>query len=257
MIRGDRWRPAILTTQLAVAAILLGSWFSPMTRPLWDHLDAAAFHLLHGSVVTGSDPWRLFWAATNTRLFDAVSAVVFAIVFLSWVVAGGWARLPDRIAAGVLLTLVTVLVLHVSSNIIFTFERLSPSLVLEPVFRLSPLIEGVKVKDQSGNSFPGDHGTAVVHFAAFIWAFCGRTRGLVALAVALFVVMPRMMGGAHWITDLLVGSASIALVSTALLLATPLAGLLVAFIARPLAAIASALARRGLAPEALKRPAAD
>ena len=67
---------------------------------------------------------------------------------------------------------VTVMVLHVSSNVIFTFDRLSPSLVLEPVFRLSEVVTSVKVKDVSGNSFPGDHGTAVglftfVHLGVF------------------------------------------------------------------------------------------
>ena len=38
--------------------------------------------------------------------------------------------------------------------------------VLEPVYRLKDVITSVKVKDVSSNSFPGDHGTAVVLFTA-------------------------------------------------------------------------------------------
>jgi membrane-associated phospholipid phosphatase len=230
-----RWRPGLLCLQILLAALLLGSWWWPASRPVWDAIDAFAFHALHGTVVSGGDTWRLFWAYTNTRAFDGLSALVFAAIFLDWIRLGGWRHAPVRIAQGVVVAVVTVAVLHVSSNLIFTFERLSPSLVLKPVFLLSEMVDGIKVKDHSGNSFPGDHGTAVVHFAALICVFAGRRHGIAAVGVAAFVVLPRMIGGAHWITDLLVGSLSIALVSTGLLLATPLAAIMVRWVSRPIA----------------------
>ncbi|MBT6275764.1 MAG: phosphatase PAP2 family protein, partial [Chromatiales bacterium] len=180
-----------------------------------------AFNVFHGHLAHSGRAWHLFWAATNTRLFDGVSASVFGFIFFTYIWAGGWDAVPKRVAQGVFLAGFTVIVLYISTKQIFVFERFSPSLVLEPVVRLSTLITEVKVKDASGNAFPGDHGTAVMLFTCFIWAFAGRRRGLAALGVACFVVLPRMVSGAHWITDLLVGSASIALVSVSLALATP------------------------------------
>lgn len=243
------WRPVLFIACPLIATILLLSWSWPVTREYWDALDAAAFYWLHGSIVDGSNGWRVFWAYANTRAVDAVSALIFAGIFFTWIWRGGWQSAPERIAEGCFLFGVSVLVLHVSSNMIFTFERLSPSLVLEPVFRLSEVVTSVKVKDVSGNSFPGDHGTAVSLFTVFIWVFSGWRRGLAALALAIFAVLPRLMGGAHWITDLLVGSASIALVTTGLTFGTPFAKWCLALLTLALRKILSIAARFGVVPQ--------
>ena len=213
-----------------------------------DALDAAAFYWLHGSIVDGSDGWRGFgpcqYESRRCRL-----RTHFRRHFLHLDMAWRLASAPERIAEGCFLFGVSVLVLHVSSNMIFTFERLSPSLVLEPVFRLSEVVTSVKVKDVSGNSFPGDHGTAVSLFTVFIWVFSGWRRGLAALALAIFAVLPRLMGGAHWITDLLVGSASIALVTTGLTFGTPIAKWCLALLTLALRKILSIAARFGVVPQ--------
>ena len=189
------WRPVFLISCLFTAALLLSSWWWPVTREYWDALDAAAFYWLHGSILDGGNDWRVFWAYANTRPIDGISALLFASIFFTWIWRGGWSSAPERLAEGFFLFGVTVMVLHVSSNVIFTFDRLSPSLVLEPVFRLSEVVTSVKVKDVSGNSFPGDHGTAVSLFTLFIWAFSGWKRGVAALVLAVLAVLPRLMGG--------------------------------------------------------------
>jgi Kdo2-lipid A phosphotransferase len=245
------------TACVVAAAALLASWWWPPTRSLWDTFDETMFHVLNGVVLNGSDSVRVFWAATNTRIFDALSALGFGVIFATWMWAGGWSRLSQRASEGLFIAVATVVVLDVSSNMIFTFERLSPSLVLEPIFRLSEVVSFAKVKDQSGNSFPGDHGTAVVLFTVYIWAFAGVIRGIIALALASFVVLPRMIGGAHWVTDLLVGSAAIGLVAVALTLALPTARLFVWAVAPGLQRMFNALARLGILPKAIIQDAVE
>ena len=248
------WRPVFLISCLFTAALLLSSWWWPVTREYWDALDAAAFYWLHGSILDGGNDWRVFWAYANTRPIDGISALLFASIFFTWIWRGGWSSAPERIAEGFFLFGVTVMVLHVSSNVIFTFDRLSPSLVLEPVFRLSEVVTSVKVKDVSGNSFPGDHGTAVSLFTLFIWAFSGWKRGVAALVLAVLAVLPRLMGGAHWITDLAVGSASIALVTAGLTLGTPFAKWCIAFVALALRKAVSVGVLLGVVPESASKP---
>jgi hypothetical protein len=70
----------------------------------------------------------------------------------------------------------------------------------------------------------------------------------VAGLLAFALVWPRMISGAHWITDLLVGSASVALVAWALALATPLAACSVMLIARVLAGVIHGLVAKRLLP---------
>jgi len=46
--------------------------------------------------------------------------------------------------------------------------------------------------------------------------------GFISLLIFIPLLIPRLVSGAHWLTDTLVGSLYIAILSTALLLFTPL-----------------------------------
>ena len=234
----------------ATASFVLVSWFTEPLRPLWDSLDAAVFYALNGTLETG-DAWRWFWAAANTRIVDACSAALFGAIFAVYLFRSGWNGLLLRFSQGCFLAAFTIFTLDLSSNWIFTFERLSPSLTLEPVYRLVDVITSVKVKDVSGNSFPGDHGTAVIMFTVLIWHFCGRQYGMFAAALASLLIWPRLVSGAHWASDLLVGSASIALLAMLIAVATPLATLLVNVFNRLLIFAAKPLVKRGWLPPAI------
>ena len=83
------WHLTVLMGCCAGAAILLVTWFWPTTRPIWDALDILAFNVFHGHLAHSGRAWHLFWAATNTRLFDGVSASVFGFIFFTYIWAGG------------------------------------------------------------------------------------------------------------------------------------------------------------------------
>ena len=63
---------------------------------------------------------------------------------------------------------------------------------------------------------------ALIIFTSMVWFFAGRTYGLVMVVLAAFLMLSRMVVGAHWLTDNLVGFAYVSLIALSWILATPL-----------------------------------
>ncbi|MFS8563375.1 MAG: phosphatase PAP2 family protein [Rhabdochlamydiaceae bacterium] len=99
--------------------------------------------------------------------------------------------------------------------------RASPSLVVTPCIRVSENIPWLKTKEKAGSSFPGDHATTVIFFAVSYTFFTGRRLGYYALAYAILRTLPRLIIGAHWFTDVFVGSGTIVLLFSSWALCTP------------------------------------
>jgi membrane-associated phospholipid phosphatase len=110
-------------------------------------------------------------------------------------------------------------------------DRLSPSLVEPDARRLSALFPQIKAKDASRWSFPGDHGIVVLTTLIYLGYRDSSTTAFVGCGIAPFWIAPRLVSGAHWFTDIAVGSLTLALVGTALLMATPLHDWLVSTLA--------------------------
>ncbi|MDX1514861.1 MAG: phosphatase PAP2 family protein [Gammaproteobacteria bacterium] len=227
------WHLGWLVACPILSVALLASKFLPPFAGLWQRVDLAVFELTNASLLSGN-AWQWLWALTNHRAFDAVAGGFFLVIFLCYIVkARGRARV-ERFAAGGFLFAWTVIVLDVSSNWIFDFRHPSPTLVVVDAVRLSELVPQFKLKDSSGASFPGDHGTALIMFTVMIWFYAGRRPGLLAAAGASLFALPRLMSGAHWLSDIAVGSVSVALIALALALATPLHAVAVRWISWPL-----------------------
>ena len=233
-----RWR-WFLGCQLA-AAVLLGSKFVPPFDALWQRLDLAVFETTNASLASGH-AWQLLWAITNHRAFDAAAGGFFLLIFAWFIFQGRGRERCQRLAAGAFAFAWTVLVLDFSSDWVFNFRHPSPTLVVADAVRLSELVPHIKIKDSSGASFPGDHGTALIMFTATIGFFAGRRLGMLAAAGAVLFALPRLMSGAHWLSDIAVGSASVALVALALAFATPLHAIAVRLIAVPVTKVAESL----------------
>jgi membrane-associated phospholipid phosphatase len=138
----------------------------------------------------------------------------------------------ESVAIGLFMTLLVIVSFQVSH---FLGEaRHSPSLVLQPAYRLSELVPEINPKDSSKHSFPGDHALVLFMVSICIWFFAGRERGMLAIGISSLEVFPRLVGGAHWLTDILVGALSTALIATSLTLALPLYALAIRWIYRQL-----------------------
>lgn len=217
--RKTGWRPIVLLACNAVALLLVATWYSGWGQAFWAPIDQWFFYTLNGSLAEGRG-WQWFWAIANTKQFDYASALLILCIFGFHVLSGDRRQFIRRTANGMLILLAVVLTIQVSKNFL-DYGRPGPSTTLEPAVLLTEIVTGFEFKDTSGNSFPGDHGIALVMFTTLLWFFAGRRYGLLMAFISTLLMLPRMVVGAHWLTDNLVGSAYVCLFALGWLLATP------------------------------------
>ncbi len=83
---------------------------------------------------------------------------------------------------------------------VLLIKRQSPSLVLEPVVRLSEVLSFGPIRDASAISFPSGHSYVMSFWTFFTW-YCSPRLGKVALTLCLANSLPRLFAGAHWLSD--------------------------------------------------------
>lgn len=219
------WHPLAFLLCHLLAAVLFSSWIYPPTRVYWDALDQQVFFSLNGMLAWG-EPWPLIWAWANNRAMDIVFGVLMILFYLHLIFSGQQRQIMERMISFVLMCCIILIsaegLLEYLQGLL-NFSRQSPTLVLEPAYRLSELAPLVKAKDASGNSFPGDHGTVVFIWLAFVWLYAGWGHRWAALLLALLILLPRLVGGGHWLSDNLVGSGTLVLLYMAWFVATPFA----------------------------------
>ena len=243
------WRPWPLFLSHLGALLLLGSWLLPRTRAGWDKADAAVFHYLNGTLDSGP-LWHGFWAILNWRPFDLVAGLLILFFLLWWLREGGRRCLRERVATFLLFAL-----LLVATNVVFQvilqlleYRRISPSGVFESAIRLSHVVTWIHPKDYSGLSFPSDHAFVLISSVVFFWFHGGPRLGLVVGITLVPFVLPRLVGGGHWLTDTLVGATFMSLISLSWWFTTPLHAHLTHWASRvgkkPLALLAGVLEKR-------------
>ncbi|MCC6240292.1 MAG: phosphatase PAP2 family protein [Phycisphaerales bacterium] len=237
------WRFNGLLIAHLLAGLLIGSWWLAPTRQIWDSIDEWVAINLNGLLAHGHG-WQIFWAITNARIFDLVAAGIMMGLLLLYLWRGGAAeQFNQRLAQITFIGMYLLVVVTISHKFLFkNVGRHSPSLMLEPFYLLSDLLDDLRInyKISSKNSFPGDHATVVAVFAGLFWTIANWRYGLAAAVLALLFILPRLVGGAHWLTDTLVGGGAIALIAVSWAVATPLA----ATIIQRLTDFFDALARR-------------
>ena len=219
--QSDGWRWPFFIACNAVALALVASWYLPGFREAWVPLDIAVFQVLNGSLADGR-AWQIFWAVANTRSFDAAAAlVILALYSVHLFGSGSRVGLVRRFAQGMVI-LFTVLVAVQVSKTFLGYGRYSPSLSVEGAIRLTEIVSSFEFKDFSRDCFPGDHGISLIVFTALLWHYVGRRFGLLMLGLSLFLLLPRLVVGAHWLTDHVVGGAYVSLFALGWMLGTPL-----------------------------------
>lgn len=219
-----QWRWFAFAASHVVAGLLIASWILPPTEALWAALDEALFRSFNGSL-EGSRGLQVFWAAANHRSVDLVSGTLCALVVLWWLRGETRAEQAWRCAVLGALTvpvIVAPFIAHWVLEQVFLFERPSPTMIYEDALRLTQLVPDLATKDASRYAFPGDH--AFVLFSVVLFYAYFRAWKFVAVSALMAVVfmLPRLVAGAHWLTDNIMGGAVPALLITAWVLATPL-----------------------------------
>lgn len=102
--------------------------------------------------------------------------------------------------------------------------RESPAFLLGDHFTDLAVLHDTKVKVRSANSFPSNHGTVfLLVFTMSLYRY-GRAAWLL-FPIATVLSLPRCFTGAHWVGDSLVGSLLMTWLIAAVVMTTPLRGL--------------------------------
>ena len=233
-----KWAVLIFCNTLAF--IMFFSWVSTQTvikepdgdkrlvykenSSFWKTLDYASFQNLNGQLKNGKST-QSFWAFTNRRIFDLVSAFSMILIYSVYIFRGNQEEKVERVKGGLYMSVSMLIALGAVQLLhgIFYVGRLSPTkLPVDGAIRLSELSHiDFEVKDASKQSFPGDHSAVLFMIATFITYYAGRFYAVAAILVATGFVLPRMVGGGHWLTDIVVGGGAMTLITASWALCTP------------------------------------
>lgn len=214
-----RWRGRGLVACNLAALLVLASWRWPPAHLLWDGLDAAAFQLLNAPLASNA-AWAKLWGVCNMRPVD----LAFGLIMLAILIKGNFIFAAARVRPALyafLAVLALLLLIRVGplNELVkaMHWQRASPSLTVEGAVRLTVLFPDWErdwhMKDSSGRSFPGDHASVLLLWAIFLsFAARGWRRWLV-WGLALLFMLPRLVSGAHWLSDDLVGGVFLALIA--------------------------------------------
>lgn len=208
----------------AAGLALFMSWYLPAQHGIWSTADSSIFHFFNQRLVE-SRAFLWLVALTNNRAFDGCSLLAMGCLMLSfWLKETPAGR--RRIVMTGLVMLLTAVVLNQLGQALLPVKRASPTLSFEHIYRVSELLH-IPTKDASRDSFPGDHGMMLLIFVAFMLRYFGKTAGAIGLLIALVFAFPRVMIGAHWLTDIVVGSLTVVLIGLPWCLMTPLSDRLI------------------------------
>jgi membrane-associated phospholipid phosphatase len=188
-------------------------------------LDSELFHALHATL-GWNEPWAYFWAQLNCRWFDAcVGAVLIGAAAWSFRRRSSDEKLRAVVSLGLTGLFAILWQQFVSTQVIekgFAYHRLSPSLVHAHAVRLSEAYPELGTKDASPWCFPSDHGFVLIVLAGYFALYGSRHSRLFFAVAGIALALPRLVVGAHWLTDFAVGSGAMALFFVGVFLATPL-----------------------------------
>jgi len=191
------------------------SFFWWPTQIIWNGIDAWLFRLLNGSL-EGHPNWQVFWALANHSMADWLADIFFLGFFIAAIFSLPKEKRLEQTARILFCCIYIACIIYFVNRILFRHHlhipRPSPTLVFPESIKLSHEITWLKIKDAAKQSFPGDHGTTAILFAASYVSFAPKRWLKVAgWAYGIFLCLPRLFTGAHWLSDVVLGSGSIAL----------------------------------------------
>lgn len=217
-----KWDTKRIWVTHLIFGVLVLTWLLPMTRPLWDWIDHISFWAFNSLAALGTGSLK-FWAFLNYHKTDWFHDIIIAIFFVIYIAKGPSLRRFCEMIAAIVFT--AIIIIGVNKTLIpktIEISRTSPTGVYENTVRLKGTLNNLKIKDHSDQSFPSDHATLAIFFAYFAFYLMGRRAGFLALFYSLFMCLPRLIGGAHWLTDVIMGSLPITTLSLAWVLGSPL-----------------------------------
>lgn len=218
------------TKKLFAVQLLLSLLLFSHALAVWDWADRHFFTWVNAPLAN-SHSLRLFFAYANQRLADWIMDLCI-LGFYSWAIwkagKGHRHRRAAELLFSILWTALTILLINrLFCRDLLSLRRASPCHVIESAVLLSDTITAFPIKEFTMKSFPGDHATTAMLFAMSYAYFVRGKAALLALLFGAFLCLPRLVVGAHWLSDIVVGSGSIALFSLSIAFFTPLSSSLI------------------------------
>ena len=214
-----RWNMRALVACNAAALLLLGLWIWPAGKQLFTAFDISVFHLLNQPLATNL-AWRSIWAVGSVRPFD----IVVGLILLTLLIRGNYIFDRSQVRQaflGFIALLVALLIIRGVFSAIcdhMLWQHSSPSLVVPDAVRLENLYPNtnprLELKDESNQSFPGDHASVLLIWAMFMSVFSRRaSQQWVIWGLVVLFSLPRLVAGAHWGQDDYIGGVLMALLA--------------------------------------------
>lgn len=210
--------------------LIFCSWYLPAQHGFWLSLDTHIFYFFNQHILPDSF-FAKFVAYVNKRSFDLIILLVMGMLYYNTFRKQNYAGKRHLIIVGLVMVISAVLINQIGQNI--PIDRPSPTLHFQDTHRVG-VVTGIATKDASGDSFPGDHGLMLLIFCSFILRYLSFRSFLCALLITVVFSLPRVMAGAHWASDILVGSLSLTLLTTSWLLITPLSDIIIKWLEKVL-----------------------
>lgn len=193
----------LIISHLAMLVSLL-LWITPLTQPLLQSVDNTVFYLFNGALEGRPLLQTLIGILNHKR--ETNSILLVAALFNVWAILAtkGW-RQKKEVLLKLLYFWIWFQIGYMLQHWIFfdwlTTLRNSPSLVFDDAIRLSEVLQNPNIKDFSRNAFPGGHAFALIYWAAFSKLCSPKWIGNLGFLMAIFLCLPRIFSGAHWLTD--------------------------------------------------------
>lgn len=205
-----------------LAVVLLATNLTGLYETVWQDIDTRVFRALNGTIGPDSALTH-FWGWTNSKTFDRATFVVM-MGFCVYLVMS--TERPNRIAATakiIAIGLLIAIAVGLSKKVLDGFFHPSPGYLLTDYQNVNDFITGYTVKTTTDHSFPGDHAMTSALFAGgVILLFRGRIYAMAfSILLMIFVCLPRMAGGGHWFTDVIVGGGATCLILLPWLVVSP------------------------------------
>lgn len=209
--------------------MLFASWLIPGEYGFWFTIDANVFFFFN-HLLGQSKAFLYLVAFTNLRPFDAVAFLFMLGIFYYYYRQQDAKGKRWMVCIG--LTMLVTAVIAKQFDMLLGFERPSATKFFTlqgfPVLRVSELT-GWPAKDWSSTSFPGDHGMMLLIFTFYMLRYFGKKAFAASLLVVVIFSLPRIMSGAHWLTDVVVGAGSICSIVLSWMLLTPASDRVISF----------------------------
>jgi membrane-associated phospholipid phosphatase len=199
------WHPSQIAKSLLLVIICLLLWFMPFSHDLCKYIDIEIATWLNQSLLF-SQTWQFLWGYLNHP-----NETWLNIIFMLAVNVLGIFTIPKtkrvRAAALVLYCWLFFQIALLLTHKIFAdwieVQRNSPSLVIQPWIVLSELLNIENIKVYSHSSFPAGHVLVLVFWLKFIELYSNRWVQVLAAVTSVMLILPRMISGAHWLSDVI------------------------------------------------------